>query len=246
MTSFDKAQLMQAISNLTSGNHERIRQTLNGEFMDNSLVPYILPLLANAELIDECRMQLRWLAPQTLGQLTDVLINPDTDPLVRIRIPEVMEVCHNQRTVSGLMAGMADGKFVVRYNCARTLSRMLLRSGSLVINKEQVLERVKQELSVNDREWNAPDLSLDVNFDTRGQMPDASTSLHHVFTILGLVLDHNAIEMAREALINKQSALEGTALEYLENVLPDSLRHLLWFRLNLVDAPLKSFKPLGN
>ena len=243
ITSFDKAQLMQAISNLTSGNNERIRQTLNGEFMDNSLVPYILPLLGNAELVDECRIQLRWLAPQTLGQLTDVLINPDTDPLVRIRIPEVMEVCHNQRTVDGLMAGMADGQFAVRHSCARTLSRMLLRGSSLAVNKAQVFERVERELTVNDQEWNAPDLSLDLNFDTGGLIPDASTSLHHVFTILGLVLDHKAIEIARQALIHKQSNLDGTALEYLENVLPDSLRRLLWFRLNLVNNPPKSSKP---
>ena len=243
ITSFEKAQLMQAISNLTSGSNERIRHTLNGEFMDNGLVPYMLPLLGDDELVDECRIQLRWLAPQTLGQLTDVLINPDTDPLVRIRIPEVMEVCHNQRTIDGLMAGMADGQFAVRYSCARTLSRMLSRGGSLAVSKEQVFERVKRELTVNDQEWNSPDLSLDVNIDTGGQTLDASTSLDHVFTILGLALDHKAIEIARKALIHKQSNLKGTALEYLENVLPDSLRHLLWFRLNLVDAPPKSSKP---
>ncbi len=243
ITSSEKAKFLQAISNLTSGDYERIRQTLNGAFMDNGLVPYMLPLLGNPELVDECRIQLRWLASQTLGQLTDALTNPDTDPVVRIRIPEVMEVCHNQRAVDGLMAGMADGQFVVRHSCARTLSRMLLRGGSLVVNKKQVFALAERELTMNDQEWHAPDLSLDVNFNTGGQTPDATTSLHHVFTILSLVLDHKTIKIARQALIRKQSNLEGTALEYLENVLPNSLRRLLWFRLNILKSPRKSSKP---
>jgi ATP:ADP antiporter, AAA family len=237
-TTCDKSQLILAIFNLTSDNYEQIRQTLNGKYMDTSLVPFILPLLSNSELVDECRIQLRWLAPQTIGLLTDALTNPDTDTLVRIRIPEVMEVCHNQRTVDGLMAGMTDSQFAVRHSCARTLARMLLRGGSLTIHKDQVFTLVERELTINNQQWNAPDLSLDVNFDNAGRSPDASTSLHHVFIILSLALDHQAIDIARQALLHKQSNLEGTALEYLENVLPDSLRRLLWFRLNLPISPL--------
>ena len=52
-------------------------------------------------------------------------------------------------------------------------------------------------------------------------------SLEHVFTILSLHLDREPLRLAFKALHQDDESLRGTALEYLENVLPDTLRRAL-------------------
>jgi len=234
-TSPERARLMQAIANLTSNDHDRIRNTLNGDFMDIGLVAYMLPLLGDDTLVDEIRMELRWLAPRILGKLTDALTDPDTPSRVRARIPEVMEVCHNQRAVDGLLEGLSDGDFSVRYSCARALSRMLARSTSLRVNEEKALEAVRRELEIDDQSWKEP---LGTSLETSEADPPErevgpNARINHVFLVLGLALDREPLEVARKALLSEDSNLKGTALEYLENVLPERVRQLLWWRLGL-------------
>ena len=54
-----------------------------------------------------------------------------------------------------------------------------------------------------------------------------------MFTLLGLVLDRDALKLALQALSSKNRNLRGTALEYLDNVLPEDLRRRLWQHLGL-------------
>jgi hypothetical protein len=49
--------------------------------------------------------------------------------------------------------------------------------------------------------------------------------LDHVLTLLGSVLDKEAMQLCQHALISNDAHLRGTALEYLENVLPKSIRN---------------------
>ena len=55
--------------------------------------------------------------------------------------------------------------------------------------------------------------------------------LQHVFRLLSLVLDREPVRIAWGALRAGDATLRGTALEYLDNVLPDTLRAALWPRL---------------
>jgi len=60
---------------------------------------------------------------------------------------------------------------------------------------------------------------------------NGNRSLQHVFTILCLSLDIDEVERALRALGTNDTQLRGTALEYLENVIPGDLKPVLWPRL---------------
>jgi hypothetical protein len=56
----------------------------------------------------------------------------------------------------------------------------------------------------------------------------AGQSLAHVFTLLSLVLPREPLQIAFRSLHSDDKQLRGTALEYLEGVLPASIRERLW------------------
>jgi hypothetical protein len=56
----------------------------------------------------------------------------------------------------------------------------------------------------------------------------ASRSLAHVFTLLSLVLPAEPLQIAFRGLQTDDQNLRGTALEYLEGVLPPDIRGRLW------------------
>jgi hypothetical protein len=67
-------------------------------------------------------------------------------------------------------------------------------------------------------------------------------SLEHVFTILALHIDRESLRIAFKALHEKDPQLRGTALEYLENVLPDDVRDAVWPFLGEV-RPMRATRP---
>jgi hypothetical protein len=56
--------------------------------------------------------------------------------------------------------------------------------------------------------------------------------LEHVFTLLALVVPREPVQIAYRAVRSQDRAMRGTALEYLENVLPDDVRSALWPHLD--------------
>jgi HEAT repeat protein len=238
----DDTPLARATADLCSGNVHRVRGALLGEFMDLRLVPHLITLLDHPEHAEDARMELRWLVPRVIGQLTDALLDADQTLTVRQRIPAVMEICHNPRVVQGLLEGLADGEFNVRYASARALARMRSRDASLVLPTASVYAAVRAEVNVDRTAWrtrslgNGGDAGFGPNVD--GDAGEgASLSLDHVFTLLGLVLDRDALHLALQALSSDNRNLRGTALEYLDNVLPEDLRRRLWRHLGIAAPP---------
>jgi hypothetical protein len=56
----------------------------------------------------------------------------------------------------------------------------------------------------------------------------SSERSEHVLRLLGLVFDREAFRLARAALGNDDPKLRGTALEYLDNVLPTPVKTSLF------------------
>ena len=56
----------------------------------------------------------------------------------------------------------------------------------------------------------------------------ASRSLEHVFTLLSLAFPRKPLVLAFRGLHTSDDQLRGTALEYLEGVLPTNVRNALW------------------
>jgi hypothetical protein len=136
--------------------------------------------------------------------------------------------------VDGLVLGLRDERFDLRYDCGIALARMLERDSHLTVPTQPVLEAVQRELAIERKILEAePTLDpLDDDADSpifESVLRDrASRGLEHVFTILSLMLDRDPLRMAFRALTSGDDALRGTALEYLENVLPPEIRDALW------------------
>jgi hypothetical protein len=64
-----------------------------------------------------------------------------------------------------------------------------------------------------------------------------------VFTLLALALDREPMQIAHWAVSGQDPALRGTALEYLENVLPEAVRAALWPHLGVRTRRDRSARP---
>jgi hypothetical protein len=66
---------------------------------------------------------------------------------------------------------------------------------------------------------------------------DSPRHLDHVFSVLAVVLEREPLEIALRALRGGDPALRGTALEYLDNVVPAHVRDVLWPHLGSPHHP---------
>jgi hypothetical protein len=238
----------QAVKDLCSNDTGRIQYALDSALIDIHLTPYLIPLLANDEVAEDVRTELRWLVPQIIGQLTDAMLDPDLPLLARQRIPGVLEASHNPRVIDGLLLGMVDSCFNIRFSCARALARMRSRNAHLVIEREKVFSAIRDEIQISETEWENHNLQLN-NGDSPEDPPEIPVvhqNLEHVFTLLALTLDPDAVHISMQAAFSTDANLRGTALEYLENVLPADLYNLLVQRLGIVEESRKGTRHLSE
>jgi hypothetical protein len=191
---------------LRSGDAARIRAVLAHEVLDPGLVAVALPLLRRDELFGDLVPALRRAAPQCTGQLVDALLDDRVDPVVRRRIPRVLASVTTQRAVDGLCAGLDCDRLDVRYRSAQALVRLRKRGGTKIAS-EAMFAVAAREI---------------------GRLTGRGARLEHVFAVLSLALDGEPVELAFRALQGHDSALRGTALEYLDHVLPPPIRGALW------------------
>ncbi|MCP3867094.1 MAG: MFS transporter [Gammaproteobacteria bacterium] len=244
----EASQYALAVSDLTSNNSKRIRRALENPAMDIGLAHYIIPLLANNDVTEDARSELRWLVTRIPGQLTDALLDPDMPLLARQRLPGVLEASHSPRAIEGLLRGMEDETFNVRYSCARVLVRMRHRNQQLEIPRQQVYDAISRELKVSPKEWEGRDMELKMDYasDEKDVNPQFNRGLEHVFTLLALTLDPDAVRLSMQAAFSKDINLRGTALEYLENVLPVYLYNELIDHLGVDQKSENSLRALGD
>ena len=214
--------VLQAIADLRSGDPERVRLVLRQRLgRAAALVPHLVPLLAQDDLFVEVLRALRRVAPAVTGQLVDALLDPAEDPAVRRRLPRVLKVCSTRRAVQGLFLGLEDPRLDVRAQCALALVSITSRNPELSIPRSDVFAAVRREL---DGSRDGPDLD-------------------HAFTLLSLALEREPLHIALQAVRGSDRALRGTALEYLENVLPEGLRAALWPSLGERVPPPRATRP---
>jgi ATP:ADP antiporter, AAA family len=189
-----------------------------------------------------------------VASLVKALLDPDQPFAIRRRLPRVLEVCESVEAAEGLAAGLDDERFEVRYRCALALARIAARKSDLRPSTDRVHDVVKKELEAGRKVWDSRRLlDDDVDEDTmlapHGRAPvgarDESSpsapppspllldkalrdrvhrSVEHVFTLLSLAYDPEPLRLSLVALASEDRTLRGTALEYLENVLPDEIR----------------------
>src|SRR5262249_33567261 len=198
------------------------------------LISHAITLLAWDPVAEHALFALRKVAEEHVGQLADALLDPNQDFAVRRRLARVFSVCVSQRAASGLMHGLDDVRFDVRYQSARSLSAILEKNPRIKIDGEHIFEVVLREVAVGRPVWESRRLleGFDAG-DSRSPLDQfvrnrAGESLAHVFTLLSLVLPREPLQIAFRSLHTDDDYLQGTALEYLESVLPPRIRERLW------------------
>jgi hypothetical protein len=200
----------------------------------SALVPHIIPLLAWSPVSSDAVFALRKVAEEHIGQLVDALILPSQDFAVRRRLARVFAVCVSQRAADGLMLGLEDPRFEVRFQCGRSLSAVQQTSPIVQIDREAILDVIVREMAVSRSVWESRRLLDALEADDSVSFVDefvrdrAGQSLAHVFTLLSLVLPREPLQIAFLGLHAGDQHLRGTALEYLEGVLPPRILNRLW------------------
>ena len=144
--------------------------------------------------------------------------------MVRRRIPRVLKACGTVRAADGLRAALDHAGFGVRAASAAALAALHEKWGdNFSLSRDTVLALVRAELA---------------------RPSEGERQLAHIFTLLSLALEPEPLRIAWAALRGRDRALRGTALEYLDTVLPDDIFVPLRERCGEEKAPERPRRPV--
>lgn len=226
--------LQQKIAVLRSGDASRIKAFLGASGAPApALIPHLIQLLAWDPVYPDVVRVLRTVAEQHTGQLVDALINPTSDFAIRRRIPRVLTAAPTQRAASGLLLGLGDRRFEVRYQCGRALAAIVDRNPGVKVSPADVFGALEREVAVGRLVWESRRLLDRLEEKETAPFVDeyvrdrANRSLEHLFTLLSLVYPKEPLKVAFHGLHTDDEQLRGTAIEYLESILPPGIREKL-------------------
>ena len=227
---------VQALTELRSGDRRRVHEALASlDDPDRMHVAQMVQLLAWDDLVASARHALERVAASHVGLLVDVLLDPATDFAIRRRVPRILATITSDRALDGLVRGLDDARFEVRYQCGRAMTRLLARNETFAVDRARILALVERELSVPLQVWQGHRL-----IDQPERDEDAADegltqrNFEHVFLLLTAVLPREPLQVALRGISSPNAGLRGLALEYLESVLPPTIVARLW---QLVDVP---------
>jgi len=203
-----------AIRELRCQDEKRIRRVLLNKPITPALLPHVLVLLRDQKVLREALNAAKPLASIATGQMTDYLLDRHQHPLIRRRIPLLLGQADNARSVLGLTLGLQDAELDVRFRCAGALGRIKTNHPHLPVDTETLWRVIHQEIG---RLRGADTLSK------HGVEP-----LRHLFNLLGVILGPDVMGICYDSLQSEDPRLRGTALEYLDNQLPQDVRTTLW------------------
>lgn len=211
---------------LRSGDPARVRRVLAGTMPAGAVLPDLIPLLAWDDVAPEVIATLRRTDPKHLGALVGALVDPSRPFAVRRRIPQVLMAFPRAESVRGLLEGLTDTRFEVRYRCGRALRHLADDDPALAPDADSILAAVGREASVGRGVWASQRLIDHDSEPERAGLLDevlrerANSSLAHVFTLLSLAYSREAVRLAFRGLHTDDPMARGTALEYIESLLP--------------------------
>lgn len=234
-------RLRAQLADLLSDEPKRVRAALASN-LDARSAPILIDLLARDEYARDATRALEALGARITGQLVDALLDKQTRFSARRRLPHVLRHSPSGLAVRGLTGALEDERFEVRYRAGRALLHLAERPAPIMPPRKLILDAVLQELDVPADHWNKHRLAMDPKSadDSSADPVEALRSdrrLQHVFTLLSLVIDTQAIQLSLKALASRDEKLRGTALEYLENVVPENVKARLWPHLEGEQRP---------
>jgi hypothetical protein len=214
-------------------------------------VAQIVDLLAWDEVMPSVRNALEPVAPAHLGLLVDALVEPSTDFAIRRRVPRILGTVASARSLDGLVRGLDDARFEVRYHCSRAIDRILTKNPELSVDRVHMIAIVERELSVTPQVWQGYRLLdlPDVDETPETAAPDVVRTRHleHIFALLSTIIAREPLDAAVHGVRSTNAGVRGLAIEYLDQVLParvlGRLRALIASIPSSGDAPSQSDEP---
>lgn len=228
--------LVARVADLASGDPGRASRAMAEARDTIELASFAIPLLARYGLVEEATEFLSELAPRIVGQLNDALLDPHSELLIRRRVPRALAGAPGRRAMDGLLRGLADDDFEVRLECARSAARMVDARPELRATQKEILPLVERELDSSDRTWEQRGRR---RRDSRehpailepADLPSIDRGMEMVFSLLAIAWGGEVMGSTLRAVHCDDPNLRGTALEYLQTVLPEKLRRPLVSRI---------------
>ncbi len=203
-----------------------VRQLGTADFV---FVPSLVALLRHAQLKGSARELLAGYGEGALDVLGHFLREQNEDPAVRCEIPATIARIPSQRAADLLMETLADEDGRLRFEVIAGLEYLTRRQDGWNLRREPL-----EALVVNECEKSARCLALRRDCFGKG-VPDrgsllarslaekARRSVDRIYRLLGLIYPWKDVSAARLS-INRGGVARARALEYLDNLLPGSLR----------------------
>jgi AAA family ATP:ADP antiporter len=225
ITPANRDAVLGTLAELRSGDRPRVERALKQMSQPGAIeIGQIIQLLAWNDMVPDARAVLERSGAAHIGALSDALLDASTDFAIRRRIPRVLGTLADARALAGLLAGLDDERFEVRYQCSRAIRRLITRSPGLAVDRARIMAVVEREVSIPISIWRGYRLIDSAEDDAAGPLtpsPDQGQgSLEHVFSLLCAVLPAGPLDVALHGIRSDDAGLRGVAIEYLEGVLP--------------------------
>lgn len=220
-------------ADLESTDAPRIIHALTTQLPDE-LVSAVIPLLGRDDVTRAALRALQYAPDTALPLLHAALFDTGFDLAVRRRIPFAIAAHHTAEARDSLLAGLADQRFEIRSRCGVALVHLVEAEPSLAPPRDMILGAALREVEVDRDVWEGraliPLLPGEEAYTVLGDVlrERADQSLAHLFTLLSLIVPAAPLRAAYRSLQSTDPHLRGTALEYLEQVVPEEVRRGLW------------------
>ncbi|HKT59598.1 MAG TPA: hypothetical protein VJQ46_06080 [Gemmatimonadales bacterium] len=220
---------------LRSGDPSRILRALDEGPLEPALVPDVIALLPRDELAAPCIQALRAVGPDGTGPLLRSLGDYQSPARVRRRIVLVLASTATPVARDGLLRALHDPRFEVRFRSSLGLVRLAKLAPELTPGADLIWPIVSAELD-NGQSLVAGRRAVELlpeEAEDRGLLGEvlrkrSDQALEHLFALLSLCFPGEPLAVALRGIRSGDEHLRGTALEYLESMLPGDIRRRLW------------------
>jgi hypothetical protein len=204
---------------------------------DVRLAAAALPLIEDRRFRDRVEAVLRRFGPGIAGLLGDVLLNESAGVRLRRHAARLLGELDSPLAEFALKRALMTRPGDVRRAVSTALYIMRSRGASRGLNTEELHELLEPEVRRNLSIWEAdtelrrsPRRSASSSHEALllSVRETKSRTLRHLFRLLGLCFPPEAIQAAYKGLTAGNPQVRDQALEYLDNVLPERLRQLVW------------------
>jgi ATP:ADP antiporter, AAA family len=217
---------LRLLAELRSGDVARVTAALAQRWAFEPMhLAQAITLLAWDDVLRAARDALEHAAPSHVGLLVDAMLDPSTAFTIRRRLPRILGSCPVQRSVDGLVSGLNDPRFEVRYHCSRAIARMMTREEGLSIDRSRIIAVVERELAVPPQLWRGYRLLDRPDDAATSGVPAEASSRHveYIFLLLSTIVAREPLDAAVHGIHSPNAGVRGLAVEYLDQVLPPAV-----------------------